>query len=112
MAYKDMQACCYAGMFTSPQKHMNELAAFGLACMDLKPPAYATTFKPSRYRFRGLSPVQEHAVTSSEAKFLEYIKTKPGMPDASELERLRDILDKMQWQHLFTRVKPRHAGRS
>jgi hypothetical protein len=51
-------------------------------------------------------------MTTPEAQFLEYIKTKPGIPDTSELERLREILDKMQWRHIFRRVKPKKAARS
>ncbi|CAO4172283.1 hypothetical protein AFFFEF_01949 [Methylorubrum extorquens] len=51
-------------------------------------------------------------MTIPEAQFLEYIKTKPVMPDTSELERLREILDKMQWQHIFSWVKPKKSARS
>lgn len=51
-------------------------------------------------------------MTRSEAKFLDYIKKKPGMPDASELERLRDILDRMEWQHIFSWAEPKKSARS
>lgn len=51
-------------------------------------------------------------MTRSEAKFLDYIKKKLGMPDASELERLRDILDRMEWQHIFSWVEPKKSARS
>jgi hypothetical protein len=56
--------------------------------------------------------VKERAVTRSEAKFLDYIKKKSGMPDASELERLRDILDRMEWQHIFSWAEPKKSARS
>lgn len=51
-------------------------------------------------------------MTRSEAKFLDYIKRKRGMPDTSELERLREILDRIQWQHIFSWVKPKKSARS
>jgi len=50
-------------------------------------------------------------MTRPEAKFLDYIKKKGGMPNTSELERLREILDRMQWQHIFSWVEPKKAAR-
>lgn len=54
-------------------------------------------------------PTRENAVTQSDADFLQYIKTKCGMPDAKELERLREILKKMQLQSIFSWVEPEKA---
>ena len=48
-------------------------------------------------------------MTRSEAEFLENMKTRCGMTDATELELLRELLGRMRWVHIFTWVKPKAA---
>jgi hypothetical protein len=51
-------------------------------------------------------PARENAVTRSDTEFLQYIKTKCGIPDARERQRLREILEKMQLQSILNWVGP------
>ncbi len=45
-------------------------------------------------------------MTRSDAEFLQHIKTKSGMPDAKERQRLRQILEKMKLQSTLNWVEP------
>jgi hypothetical protein len=66
---------------------------------------------PIRLVFKSLEhcSTRENAVNQSDSDFLKYIKTKCGMPDAKELERLRGILEKMRLQSIFSWVEPEKA---